>query len=235
MNNTSQKLTDAITPTSSQEPRRQYYNFFGLLRRGQSKTTEIKDIISEQQPVDTGTQTSRSNSPESKLEDTNDVSHKIANNNTTITENLDISEISDKSQDLSLTKFGVEKFKKTLRLSSDQIDSLNLKNGMNEVVFSVTTAYQGTTRCKCYLFKWKHNDKVVISDIDGTITKSDVLGHILPMVGKDWAQIGVAQLFSKIEQNGYRLLYLSARAIGQSRVCIKPYMMINSIKYYLMF
>lgn len=88
---------------------------------------------------------------------------------------------------------------------------------MNEIEFSVTTAYQGTTRCKCYLFRWKHNDKVVISDIDGTITRSDVLGHILPMVGKDWAQLGVAQLFSKIEQNGYKLLYLSARAIGQSR------------------
>lgn len=110
-----------------------------------------------------------------------------------------------------------EKFRKTLRLSSQQIEMLNLKSGMNEVEFSVTTAYQGTSRCKCYLFKWRHNDKVVISDIDGTITKSDVLGHILPMVGKDWAQIGVAQLFSKIEENGYKMLYLSARAIGQSR------------------
>lgn len=38
------------------------------------------------------------------------------------------------------------------------------------------------------------------------------------MVGKDWAQIGVAPLFSKIEENGYKMLYLSARAIGQSRV-----------------
>lgn len=88
---------------------------------------------------------------------------------------------------------------------------------MNELGFSVTTAYQGTSRCKCYVFRWKHTDKVVISDIDGTITKSDVLGHILPMVGKDWAQLGVAELFTKIEKNGYKLLYLSARAIGQSR------------------
>lgn len=37
------------------------------------------------------------------------------------------------------------------------------------------------------------------------------------MVGKDWAQLGVAELFTKIEKNGYKLLYLSARAIGQSR------------------
>lgn len=44
-----------------------------------------------------------------------------------------------------------------------------------------------------------------------------MLGHILPIVGKDWAQSGVAQLFNKIKDNGYKLLYLSARAIGQAR------------------
>ncbi|XP_023945754.2 phosphatidate phosphatase LPIN3 isoform X2 [Bicyclus anynana] len=109
-------------------------------------------------------------------------------------------------------------FRKTLRLSSDQIKKLNLREGMNEMVFSVTTAYQGTTRCKCNVFRWRYDDKVVISDIDGTITKSDVLGHIFPLVGKDWAQSGVAQLFTKIKNNGYQLLYLSARAIGQARV-----------------
>ncbi|ENN74670.1 hypothetical protein YQE_08787, partial [Dendroctonus ponderosae] len=110
-----------------------------------------------------------------------------------------------------------DKFRKTLRLSSKQIASLNLRDGMNEVEFSVTTAYQGTTRCQCHLYKWKWDDKIVISDIDGTITKSDVLGHLLPIVGKDWAQSGVAQLFNKIKDNGYKLLYLSARAIGQAR------------------
>ncbi|CAH0724738.1 unnamed protein product, partial [Brenthis ino] len=109
-------------------------------------------------------------------------------------------------------------FRKTLRLSSEQIKELNLREGMNEMVFSVTTAYQGTTRCKCNVFRWRYDDKVVISDIDGTITKSDVLGHIFPLVGKDWAQSGVAQLFTKIKNNGYQLLYLSARAIGQARV-----------------
>lgn len=48
---------------------------------------------------------------------------------------------------------------------------LNLKEGSNEIVFSVTTAYQGTCHCKCFLFKWRYDDKIVISDIDGTITK----------------------------------------------------------------
>lgn len=169
-------------------------------------SADIKD--NEQSAV--GTQTSRSNTPLKTDTPIDGASKPI---NLSINSDSD----ADKSHDLLLLKSN-EKFKKSLRLTGDQIELLNLKNGMNEVVFSVTTAYQGTTRCMCYLFKWKHNDKVVISDIDGTITKSDVLGHLLPMVGKDWAQIGVAQLFSKIEENGYKLLYLSARAIGQSRV-----------------
>jgi len=52
------------------------------------------------------------------------------------------------------------------------------------------------------LYLWKWSDKIVISDIDGTITKSDVLGHVLPVIGKDWAQSGVADLFTKIVDNG---------------------------------
>lgn len=104
-----------------------------------------------------------------------------------------------------------------LKLNSEQLESLNLKPGPNEATFSVTTAYQGTTRCTCIIYLWQHDDKIVVSDIDGTITRSDVLGQLLPYVGKDWAQSGVAPLFTKIFDNGYKFLYLSARAIGQSR------------------
>lgn len=64
-----------------------------------------------------------------------------------------------------------DKYRKTLRLTSEQIASLSLKDGANEIEFSVTTAYQGTSRCKCFLFKWRYDDKIVVSDIDGTITK----------------------------------------------------------------
>ena len=109
-----------------------------------------------------------------------------------------------------------KKHKKNLRLTSEQISSLNLLEGANDAVFSVTTAYQGTTRCQCQIYCWNYDDKIVISDIDGTITKSDVLGHILPILGRDWAQSGVTNLFNKIYENGYKFIYLSARAIGQA-------------------
>jgi phosphatidate phosphatase LPIN len=33
------------------------------------------------------------------------------------------------------------------------------------------------------IFLWNCRARVVISDVDGTITKSDALGHLLPRVG----------------------------------------------------
>ncbi|XP_005687049.2 PREDICTED: phosphatidate phosphatase LPIN1 isoform X2 [Capra hircus] len=107
-------------------------------------------------------------------------------------------------------------YKKTLRLTSEQLKSLKLKNGPNDVVFSVTTQYQGTCRCEGTIYLWNWDDKVVISDIDGTITRSDTLGHILPTLGKDWTHQGIAKLYHKVSQNGYKFLYCSARAIGMA-------------------
>ncbi|NXL73684.1 LPIN3 phosphatase, partial [Leptocoma aspasia] len=109
-------------------------------------------------------------------------------------------------------------FKKSLRLSSEQIGRLNLQDGPNEVAFSVTTQYQGTCRCEATIYLWNWNEKVVISDIDGTITKSDALGHILPQLGKDWTHPGIVKLFHKIHMNGYKFLYCSARAIGMAHI-----------------
>ncbi|XP_051918923.1 phosphatidate phosphatase LPIN1 isoform X1 [Hippocampus zosterae] len=107
-------------------------------------------------------------------------------------------------------------YKKTLRLTSDQLVNLQLKEGPNEVVFSVTTQYQGTCRCHGTIYLWNWDDKLVISDIDGTITRSDTLGHILPTLGKDWTHQGIARLYHKVSQNGYKFMYCSARAIGMA-------------------
>ncbi|XP_047669578.1 zgc:123305 isoform X5 [Tachysurus fulvidraco] len=109
-------------------------------------------------------------------------------------------------------------YRKSLRLTSQQIERLNLKEGANNIVFSVTTQYQGTCRCEAAIYLWNWDDKVIISDIDGTITKSDALGHILPQLGKDWTHQGIAKLYNKIHENGYKFLYCSARAIGMANI-----------------
>jgi phosphatidate phosphatase LPIN len=65
----------------------------------------------------------------------------------------------------------ISTLKKTMILTSDQLKRLNLKSGMNQVEFSVTTALQGTSVVEANIFFFDHMTKFVISDIDGTITK----------------------------------------------------------------
>lgn len=97
---------------------------------------------------------------------------------------------SDKNSEKSPLVHGPS-YRKTLRLTSDQIVrflhvhclrsfqlsetflqlTLPLQHGMNEAEFCIVTKYQGSARCKCNIFLWRYDDKIVISDIDGTITK----------------------------------------------------------------
>ncbi|KDN51985.1 LNS2-domain-containing protein [Tilletiaria anomala UBC 951] len=107
-------------------------------------------------------------------------------------------------------------YAKTLRLTSDQLKSLNLKKGANTITFSVTSSYSGVATCTARVFLWEASHQIVVSDIDGTITKSDALGHVFTMIGRDWTHQGVAKLYTDIARNGYRIMYLTSRAIGQA-------------------
>ncbi|KAK3362665.1 Lipin/Ned1/Smp2-domain-containing protein [Lasiosphaeria hispida] len=102
-------------------------------------------------------------------------------------------------------------YAKTLRLTSDQLKALSLKPGENSMSFTVNRA-----TCTAFMYLWKHEVPVVISDIDGTITKSDALGHVLNMIGRDWTHAGVAKLYCDIAANGYNIMYLTSRSVGQS-------------------
>ncbi|CEI64577.1 unnamed protein product [Fusarium venenatum] len=102
-------------------------------------------------------------------------------------------------------------YAKTLRLTSQQLKDLQLKPGANSMAFTVNRA-----TCKANMYLWRHETPVVISDIDGTITKSDALGHVLNMIGRDWTHSGVAKLYSDISANGYNIMYLTSRSVGQS-------------------
>lgn len=102
-------------------------------------------------------------------------------------------------------------YAKTLRLTSDQLKDMNLKYGENSMSFTVNRA-----TCSANLYLWKQETPVVISDIDGTITKSDALGHVLNMIGRDWTHSGIAKLYSDIALNGYNIMYLTSRSVGQS-------------------
>ncbi|XP_042398400.1 phosphatidate phosphatase PAH1-like isoform X1 [Zingiber officinale] len=109
-----------------------------------------------------------------------------------------------------------KQYLRTLIPTNEQIASLNLREGQNMIAFSFSTRVLGRQQVDAHIYLWKWNARIVISDVDGTITKSDVLGQFMPLVGRDWTQSGVAGLFSAIKENGYQLLFLSARAIVQA-------------------
>ncbi|KAJ9462770.1 Phosphatidate phosphatase PAH2 [Diplonema papillatum] len=103
---------------------------------------------------------------------------------------------------------------KTLYPTKEQLKKLGLIDGRNEVSFHVTSlSWEQTITCSAYL--WDVNCQLVVSDVDGTITRSDILGHLLPRVGRDWTHKGICSLYQRIADNGYKLIYLSSRSISQ--------------------
>lgn len=103
----------------------------------------------------------------------------------------------------------------TTQLTSDQLKRLNLKEGKNDVIFKLSGKDK---KLHANIFLWNKNSKIIISDIDGTITKSDLKGHIYSLVGSDWTHVGVAQFYTKLAENGYKFIYLTSRPLGQSRM-----------------
>ncbi|GMF71200.1 unnamed protein product [Aspergillus oryzae] len=96
-------------------------------------------------------------------------------------------------------------YAKTLRLTSDQLKALNLKPGANDMSFSVNRATCTATM-------------LTISgpSLANNTGRSDALGHVLNMIGRDWTHAGVAKLYTDIVNNGYNIMYLTSRSVGQA-------------------
>ena len=91
--------------------------------------------------------------------------------------------------------------KKVLSPTPEQLASLNLEDGQNVISYRLGDNVQ--QEAYIYVISW--SSRLVISDIDGTVTRSDILGHLLPPIGVDWTHSGVAHLFSNIKANGYEV------------------------------
>mmetsp|Transcript_3287 Transcript_3287/g.6478 ORF Transcript_3287/g.6478 Transcript_3287/m.6478 type:complete len:1060 (-) Transcript_3287:207-3386(-) len=110
--------------------------------------------------------------------------------------------------------------RKSLRPNQEMMERIVplLRNGRNRLDFTVKSRLQGVQTLTCGLYLWPVDSRIVVSDVDGTITRSDLLGNIFPLVGRDWSHPGIAKLLTSISSNGYRVLYLTSRAIGQANM-----------------
>ena len=146
---------------------------------------------------------------------------KENNNNDEELDNLKINnsneKYEDKKEDLKNKDYNLFKKKyKSFFPSSNQLKQLELKQGHNEICFICRTTSSGIQTLKSSIYLWPSTTKLVISDVDGTITRSDVLGQVLPFLGRDWTHEGVIELFTEITKRGYKIIYVTARGIGQS-------------------
>ena len=141
----------------------------------------------------------------------------LPTNSSEISQSYNLSQLKNINQSQrSIKNIEVENSSRTKTLTSSQLQELNLKPGRNELVYSVTTSLQGTRTLTAYIYLWKQSDRIIVSDIDGTITKSDFRGQIYSIFGLDWYHEGVASLFNAVERNNYKFIYLTARSIIQA-------------------
>src|SRR5690606_13301889 len=68
---------------------------------------------------------------------------------------------------------------------------------------------------ECDVFFWSPNQKLIVFDVDGTITKSDVVGYVETVYLGTFTHYhpGVCKFLSQMQGRGYELLYLTSRPI----------------------
>lgn len=97
-------------------------------------------------------------------------------------------------------------------LTSEEWQEVDLHHGVNAGKFIIEDL---DLEFDFNIFLYDQDDKFIITDIDGTITQSDIKGHILPRLGIHAHHEGVVELFDNADENGYNIIYLTARSIAQ--------------------
>lgn len=117
---------------------------------------------------------------------------------------------------------------RTNSATPSQLSQLGLHPGPNPIQYRVVTESGSEVTTEACIHLLNYTAQFVVSDIDGTVTKSNVRGFLLPALGlSDWKHTGVVELYDKIASQGYTVLYLTNRPIGQSKLTRKY---INSLE-----
>jgi len=91
-----------------------------------------------------------------------------------------------------------------------QLAAMNLKDGENVIKFTTSATKQVAVG---KIFLWPNDIKIIVSDIDGTITKTDKRGLFYYKLGYDWTHDNVVDLYKCLASQGYYFVYLTARSM----------------------
>lgn len=63
------------------------------------------------------------------------------------------------------------------------------------------------------LYLYGEHDRLLVSDVDGTMTKNDIGGLIHNMKNADYLHDGYCELIQKVADNGYKIVWLTMRSM----------------------
>lgn len=66
-------------------------------------------------------------------------------------------------------------------LSEKEIRKMHLNFGANQIIYKL-----GEHSIEAEVYLYSDNDKLVVSDVDGTVTKNDIGGHANNIIGRDY-------------------------------------------------
>lgn len=101
----------------------------------------------------------------------------------------------------------------SLRPTAEQLESCQLRPGLNSLRIELRRgSLFEVARARCFL--WERTDPVVVCDIDGTVTRTDVRGFIDSLVNQapSVAHPGVCAFFEDLARDA-NVLYLTSRPI----------------------
>ena len=78
-------------------------------------------------------------------------------------------------------------------MSSDILKTWPLRDGENEISFTSDADERCVVRCKAYLLD--EDAKVIISDVDGTVT----MGHVMYALHQDYTQKGIVKMYDHLD------------------------------------
>ena len=91
----------------------------------------------------------------------------------------------------------------------DMLGLLPLHYGRNVIKFELDNLH--SLEAEVYLYS--QEDRLLVSDVDGTMTKSDVRGLYHNMKDINYLHEGYYDLIERVERNGYKIVWLTMRSL----------------------
>ena len=101
--------------------------------------------------------------------------------------------------------------RKSCKFNNEELQHFQLKEGANRATIRFTD--YPSLQIHYVIWLMRQDEKIFVTDIDGTITKSNMSGFLFPKLGIDHHHPGVVKFLRGISDNGYRIIYLTARPL----------------------